>query len=116
MSRRGGALKRGKQGASMGGLENCPQRPAAERRRRRHEDTERSSQGGPVSIRIDPSILRGNSLAEAIMPPSDNPERIAWFSGRLAGLAGTVRYDLSDEDREVLREVSRLLEGASLTA
>jgi hypothetical protein len=47
------------------------------------------------------------------MIPSDNPERIAWLSGRLAGLAGTVRYDLSDEDREVLREVSKLLEASA---
>jgi len=36
--------------------------------------------------------------------------RWTYISGRLAGLAGTVRYDLEDEDRDFLRELSKLLE------
>jgi hypothetical protein len=41
--------------------------------------------------------------------PMDEKEYLAWLGGRLAGLAGTVRYDLTDEDRDVIREASMLL-------
>jgi hypothetical protein len=33
----------------------------------------------------------------------------AYLSGRLEGLAGTVRYDLSDEDREAVKVAANML-------
>lgn len=39
-------------------------------------------------------------------------EDLYWVLGRLAGLAGTARYDLPDEFRKELRETTERLEAA----
>ena len=41
---------------------------------------------------------------------STHDEHLGYLVGRLQGLAGTIRYDLSDEDREVLKDAASLLE------
>jgi hypothetical protein len=38
-------------------------------------------------------------------------ELAAYLSGRLDGLAGTVRYRLSDEDREAVKVAAKVLYG-----
>jgi hypothetical protein len=36
--------------------------------------------------------------------------RAQYLAGRLEGLAGTTRYDLTDEDRETLKEAATMLQ------
>lgn len=45
-----------------------------------------------------------------------NEERAAYIAGRLEGLAGTTRYNLSAEDRRLLFEAADLLKPSDLQA
>jgi hypothetical protein len=47
-------------------------------------------------------------LRVAILEEEEEPQR-AYLAGRVEGLAGTTRYNLTDEDRAVLRDVAGLL-------
>jgi len=42
-------------------------------------------------------------------------EKIAWVSGRLYGLCGTVRYDIPNELRIELKQLAALLAGQEVS-